>query len=368
MKRKVIIIFSLLLLFCFNITAFAENTQIFAKNVSALPGENFSVPIEIKNNPGLMGFGVTVNFDSTVLISPSVSRGTVTQSGMFNDSISGNTKNCFDIIWNSTENINEDGTLFVLVFKCKETKDTETEITLDFRQQDTFNEKWEDVELTAKPIKIKIGETASYSQPSSVSKQPNNDDIQKAVETALNEVGVNSINDLDEAQYDEVVKLADKTLNLLTGNEETGFESIDDVKTKYSSAVSQNYVKKAIEAVDGDKIASIIKLAAEDCGADSPEKVPPEKQADFVRTVEEKLAEEAPDLGTVSDKLNEQTAFETILSLSEKNKVEVTSGVKIPEPKKTPKAANTSFIILAVAVIVLAAVVIALLKHKKRRV
>lgn len=110
------------------------------------------ISVYINNNHGMMGFGIDVSYDSAILKPVSVTKGEVLGSGNFEDNI-GNISDKLKIRWNNSANISENGLLFTLRFNILNVENLNTiPIAFTYSQPDTYNEKWEDVELD-----IKIG-------------------------------------------------------------------------------------------------------------------------------------------------------------------------------------------------------------------
>lgn len=122
------------------------------------------IPVYIKNNHGIMGFGISVSYDNNVLGPVSVTKGTLLSDGNFDNNIGYSTDN-IKINWNNTEDISGNGLLFVLRFKVL-SKETLTGIPVEFSysQVNTFNELWEDVELKIDipSVPVLYGYTAKF--------------------------------------------------------------------------------------------------------------------------------------------------------------------------------------------------------------
>ena len=125
------------------------NPLIYSDVVYAIPGELVEVPVYIKNNSGLMGFGIEVAYDAILLTPVSVERGTVTNCGLLADSIE-TSDGRFKIIWNHSEDVVNNGLLLTLQFRVSSEVDVNS-LLLSFNciTQDTYNETWQNVELTA---------------------------------------------------------------------------------------------------------------------------------------------------------------------------------------------------------------------------
>lgn len=128
------------------------SAKLYADEISF--GENLiTVPVYIGENSGIMGYKINVLFDSTVLTLMSVSCGNDYMGGMFNYSI---TDGVVSVVWNNAQNISGTGVLFTLTFEKIDDAVLETIISLDYSQDDTFNENWDSVALDCSDIEIPL--------------------------------------------------------------------------------------------------------------------------------------------------------------------------------------------------------------------
>lgn len=121
MKKLISVCLALMLvLACIPLQASAEEgTPTFAVGTAeALPGETVEIPVMIENNPGIIGFLVTVSFDTTLLtledaVSESLfSAGAMTLGGSYETAT-------YNILWENgtgSENATENGTFATLTF------------------------------------------------------------------------------------------------------------------------------------------------------------------------------------------------------------------------------------------------------------
>lgn len=131
----------------------ADVAKISGENVNAITGQQIKIPVTITDNTGIMGFKLTVEYDKEYLRPVSVEKGSVTSTGNFNDSIETSKTNQFDIFWNGSENVSGYGTVAYLNFEALKGTDN-TVIKLSYSQDDTFDEKWNDVILDLSLIHI----------------------------------------------------------------------------------------------------------------------------------------------------------------------------------------------------------------------
>lgn len=163
MKKILSIILTVITVFSFPFSAFAADAKLSADNVTIKAGETFEVVYKLSNNPGIMGFAFEFTFDSSALEVISVKRCDDFIGGVFNDSINGNTKNSFKVIWTGTENYTNNCDLFSVTFKAKESSRGKSAIECKCSTDDTFNEKWEDVKISVDTVQVSIENSNSQS-------------------------------------------------------------------------------------------------------------------------------------------------------------------------------------------------------------
>lgn len=159
LKRVASVFISIVLLLCFvSLSVYAVDTKINTETIKTVQGSVIEIPIRISGNNGIMGFGFTVTYDKSVFEPISVAKGALCSQGVFDDSISVSKSNSFKIIWTHSENVVGDGELFTLKFKVKENaSDGNYKISLTCSQDDTFNEKWQDVKIDCDNINVTVG-------------------------------------------------------------------------------------------------------------------------------------------------------------------------------------------------------------------
>ncbi len=350
--------------------AFAANTaEIYGDEITATTDKTVLIPIKIKNNTGIMGFKITVTYDKSVLSSPKVTKGNLTENGMINDSVGVKPDGTFDVVWSGTQNAAGDGILMIMSFMAVEAKNTQ--IKLSYSQPDTFNEEWEDVELKCSDIMLTFSSDeevtesdTSLDTTNSTTSPPSNEEIKNAVDIVLGETDKGNINEIPEEEKDDFVDRTNKILNQLTGNTNKPFESVDEIKESYNDAVAEEFVDDTKDAVDSDKIDASINDALDYVGAESIEQISEEKKAEFVQKIESSIAQYAPDVDTISDKLTADEAVEAIKQLQIENAEAATEGMKVPEPQVKN---NTVTVVTVVAAILIAAIVIAVAVVNRKR-
>lgn len=156
--KKIISIILTLVCFCsFTIVAFAANAELTADDVSVSPGDSFEVTYSIKNNPGVMGFAFELSYDASAFDVISVTKSESIESGYFNDSVGTSKPGTVKIVWTGTENLNGDMILFSVKIQTIDNISGEYSIKIKCLEDDTFNEKWQDVKIDCDQINIYVG-------------------------------------------------------------------------------------------------------------------------------------------------------------------------------------------------------------------
>lgn len=132
-----------------------SNPFIYSNVSEAISGEEFTVPVYISNNHGIMGFGFEIEYDDKVMAPISVESSSLLV-GAFDNSITTVTDNKFKVYWTGSEDMTEDGLLFNVNFAVAENALGDYEIKINCITDDTFNEQWEPVKIITEPISVKI--------------------------------------------------------------------------------------------------------------------------------------------------------------------------------------------------------------------
>ena len=333
------------------IPASAANAEVYADPIGA-SGETLPVPLFVRDYPGLMGFKLIVKYDSGILQPKTVTRGTVTQSGMIQDSIGTSQDGTLLIVWSDTDAVKADGTLAVLTFQA--ITQTDTALTVSYSQPDTFDGEFNDVSLDCKPVEIRFGSEETGTM--SVTKQPDHRDIIAAADGVEDKTDVSAVN--------EAVKR-------MTGTEDL-YSTPEEVQSAHSAAVAENFVETVLLTVDSKQIDTAIQNALQEVGVETVDAVPAEKQTEFIRAAEAALQAEVPDVPTISDSLQPDEAVQVIETLQRQSIEAVSSGIPVPEPgTKNTSSRTILFCCIGAAVLIVTAAVLFWVyrgkKHKEEK-
>lgn len=146
----------LLLVYMLPVTAQGAAATVYADSVTIEAGQQLTVTVKITGNPGLMGYAITLRYDSAVLTPLSAAKGTAFP-GMFNDSIGTSPAGSFRVVWTGTDDVTANATLFTATFKAAAgAAPGRMTIALSYSQADTFNSSWQDVALNMNDIAVTV--------------------------------------------------------------------------------------------------------------------------------------------------------------------------------------------------------------------
>lgn len=266
------------LLIC--IPVFAEETKIVVGSDDVVLGteKTISIPVNIENNPGIMGFKISVVFPNDILSLESVDQGTVTNKGNFSTKNDGANKTV--ILWNNTSEVLDNGSIFVLNYSVKDNS-KDGKISFSYSEEDTFNENYENVPLYFESIKIIAA----------------NDSVPGNNNSSLNET--TGLIDAETEQKSEYGSKIDKAVNLIEKN--------------FSKSEILTIVENALKDVDASSVADVL----------------PDKKETFAKDIREQL-----DING-TEELNELNDDELISVIEKvlddtKQQTKNTSGEKLP--------------------------------------
>ena len=298
MKKSVCFLFALLLAAVLTTAVYGAGEPTVGADATELtPGAKTSVEVRLENNPGLMGFSINVQYPTDKIEVVSVEMGGLLSVGNFLTDF-GVHDGSFDVKWYHTGNIDADGVLFVLEVKPVRQSAAEGAIKLSYSQDDTFNEKMEDVVLKCEDIGFKtvstsgttaapagstaaagtaapksdatqavshagtdviIAETETFTQSAGeryfadVLNELSGPEIRSAINDALIEYGVTSIDDVSEDRADAFVEKVDENIRALMPSSDVIPESVSGEEALETVRRLYNFSKPIFEAADEEE-------------------------------------------------------------------------------------------------------------------
>lgn len=144
-----------------------EAPQFFADDVIAEPGSEIEIPIKISGNTGIMGLGISFGFDKQVLTPVDDVKQTSLLVGQFNNTISNTLKDgtdTFNVLWQGTDNMYENGELFTLKFRVADNASGSTAVALTLIEDETYygvdENNMPNVAVECKEVKVTVKEEA----------------------------------------------------------------------------------------------------------------------------------------------------------------------------------------------------------------
>lgn len=133
------------------------STMVYADSIEVTAGDTISVPVNISQNSGFMGFALILEFDENVFTPVSVSPGTLTKNnGDLYDSIGAMRNDMVKVVYTGTGNVLGDGDLFTVSFVVSEKAMGNSNIKISYLQGDTFNEDDENVIFECSDISVVV--------------------------------------------------------------------------------------------------------------------------------------------------------------------------------------------------------------------
>ncbi len=382
MKRLIAVMISfavMLVSVCNFIVAYADDSYIVkADDIYVKRGESVTIPIKLSGNKGLMGFKISVKYPDNQLVLTDVSSGSLTANGLFNTTITDyySVKGKFDVVWSDNAEVKEDGTLFIMTYKVKGTADDgEYNISVTYSQEDTFNEKFEDVKLSCGPIKVNIGKDAPKQEQTTTTKKSSSpgdkvsdDYLISSVEQIIQSYGVDDFNSLTEEQQKNVVSYVNGRVDSYGGGKK--YESFDELKQNYLEATKNEAARKVIESTDPDAIVKVANEVLKEYEANSFSEIPADKKQEAVDKMLQKLAEQGADeegfnyLNSLDDAT--ETLDVLIKTAREEKDKTVTPSEEENSAKNGKKSSKTAVVIIASCLAALALMILMIILKKWR--
>ena len=231
------------------------------------------IPIVIENNQGIIGFRITVKYDESQIRFTDVYRGNVTEKGLFNNNIN-MAPESFDVLWSYTEDVSENGTIFELVGKTSEDLRDDVVVEISYSQEDTFNEKMEDVLLQCKDVTLVYDEKEKDKvledehQPSSDAQEYVDNamcdmDAQEIIDTIDAVLDKHDVEDIEQVSDDKIIKVSEEAVDAM---EEKGVSSeyltneqdkVVAIKELYRSAMGNSEMDKENSIDVGKQVEKI---------------------------------------------------------------------------------------------------------------
>ncbi|MDO4864705.1 MAG: hypothetical protein Q4A05_11100 [Ruminococcus sp.] len=128
----------------------ADSVRIVSECIDNSAAGSCIIRVYAHGGSGIMGFRLHFSYPADKLRVIAARKGSVTEKGTMTDNI-GLNEGEFDLLWNNTEEVSAEGVLAVISAELLKAGEPFT-IDVGFGQEDTFNEKWEDVVFDCEPV------------------------------------------------------------------------------------------------------------------------------------------------------------------------------------------------------------------------
>ena len=388
----------LLLLSCFWISVCAaEYVTIGADTITAKQGEIIVVPIELKNNSGIMGARIRINYPEKILQLQDISCGELTIEGLFNTTVTDfySVNGEFDVLWSSTEEINYDGTFAVLTFRVSDlAMDGVCRIEISYSQEDTFDEDFNDVILKCEPVSVWVGNVAtSVVHTESVSNENvaeetipeatihkdeitfvgektelivSDDYLISSVDSilaSLNEPDIDNIS--DEFIQQNIIDFVNNRLDVFS--EDSGkFETFETLVEAYYNATENEAIKDIVESTDSVVILTVFENVKKEDSVGKLEDIPEVDKQEVINKFINTLSENNSDI-TSFNKLKEKQKIPVLEEIIEKVQEQEENAITITDNTSTltNNELSSGIVIAIIGVIALIAISVILIKRKR---
>lgn len=368
-KRIWLVCFSFLLLIMNTVLVHATGTVAILSSEDVIIQDKVSlVPINITNNPGIIAFKITCEYDSSLIEIVDIIPGNVISTGTLFHNLGLHT-NTVDVSWYDVSDHNSDGVLFVISLKptdkLKNEKQTHIEMTVS--QEDTFNSQFNDVVLDCNTISISYGESPEQNATSSNPIQETASEVLvtdaqviDAVDAALGNTESGSIDDVDS---DTVAEVNDN-LRTIAGPNAPQFNSVEELRGRYGAAQRNEYLEQARRNLEPSAISNTLTGVLEKRNASSFSELSGSEKSDAVAEAYQKMHEADDTLPDISDYLNVDESAEVFDSLISDAPTQVEEGGL----EKTQNNGLQIHIIIVITLIILCCIVCIFAYKKKARV
>ena len=372
MKKIMSFLLTVLILLSCTVSAFgAPSVTVAADAAPVLLSQNSetTIPVRIENNLGIMGFKITVVYPVDKIKVTSVSKGDVTKLGNFNTNF-GINDGKFDVLWNNTEEVSDNGILFFITAKSVSETDENAEIQLTYSQPDTFNEEFNDVVLDCQNIAVRFSAsdlntgsetTVVNSESSQITYK--NEDVLSIVQETLKEYDYDNLLDVPADEQTAFLDSVNQKLSSKANGNYIPIDNFQSMVSLYYSAYEDFYISDVISKVPNENIQQAINDALNSAGVTSIADLQEEQKEEFVKALSDNLQRYNGDIAPFPEELDPDKAVDIVQYL--KNAAQ--SNLSPVEAVENHSSPNNAWIILAVALVVIILSVIGIWLRKKKK-
>lgn len=322
MKKLMSFLLTIFILLSGTVSALsAPSVTVLADNVLLSKNSETTIPVRIENNLGIMGFKITVEYPVDKIKVTSVSKGDVTKPGNFNTNF-GINDGKFDVLWNNTDEVHDNGTLFFITAEAVSGTAENTEIQLTYSQPDTFNEQYNDVVLDCQNIAVRFSasELESGSKTVEVDTENsqityNNEDVLSVVQETLKEYGYDNLLDVPSDEQTVFLDVVNEKLSSKTDGNYIPIDNFQSMVSLYYSAYEDFYISDIISKIPNENIQQAINDALNSAGATSIADLQKDQKENFVKELVKNLQRYSWDIAPFPEEIDSDEAIDIVQNL-----------------------------------------------------
>lgn len=238
-----------------------SNPVIYCEEKEALSKDEYIIKVSIKNNSGIMGYKVIGKYDSRKMKIESIACGKTFDNGMFQENIM-EKQNQFLVLWTGIADVRKNDVLFYLRVKVLDKESEKHKIQLSYSEEDTFNEKWENVKISCQDIVIDLDENVPDA-PSETVVIFEDEEVKEFVENVVCDIPADKIvNIIDKAVQENDMKSPEEIDEISEADKKQILESV--YKQLQKNGIDLENIKKEKEEKQIFTIQKLYKSAKEE--------------------------------------------------------------------------------------------------------
>ena len=200
-----------------------------------------------------MGFKLHFEYSEETVQILHAEKGTVTALGNFTDNI-GVHDETFDLMWNYTEDVTENGTIALIHLKPLTAEPFE--IAISYSAPYTFNEAWEDVAFICNPI-LAEADVDTEEEGLSDALEITNMQTESVITGVLMQMDADTLDNLDETTEAAICAEVNRKISSLYRTENEYYSDFNEMAEDYKTRLTEK-LKEDAEELDTSKSASAL--------------------------------------------------------------------------------------------------------------
>ena len=321
MKKIIAVIIAGLIMLQAGTVAYARSQPtVYLHAPSVITSELSEVSVRIKDNSGLMGIKLSVEYPAAQVDVRSIAKGEALNVGDFATDF-GEQIGHFQVLWHHTIAVKTNGVLFT--FQIQKIADFNcAKIKIAYSREDTFNEKYQNVSLQCNDIELygteqKSEQSGSVSEAGAETTLPNpkkgiaNEVILKTVEQTLKQQHYASLADVKQKKA--FLEAFNANLEKRMGDSSYAMTSFENVQSAYQSAFQGEYIRKIENGMGTAAAQAIISAELKKVQASSVQSV--RDRTAFAVAVQQRLISADASLPKMTQNVNTDTVMAILAAL-----------------------------------------------------